>query len=134
MQIINKNANFYVCEILHFLYYISRQARQSGLPEAVRVRSLILLAACKITEVHDMDFESLLTAVSVVGFPIVAYGAMFWYMMKSQEQHSQELQTIMLNHKEETDQLKEVLNRNTLALSELKNAISLLIQQKENRT
>lgn len=80
-----------------------------------------------------MDFEALLTAVSVVGFPIVAYGAMFWYMIKSQEQHSKELQTIMLNHKEETDQLKEVLNRNTLALSELKNAISLLIQQKGNQ-
>jgi len=73
-----------------------------------------------------MDYEFLMSAVSVVGFPIVAYGAMFWYMMKSQEQHSQELQQIMLTHKEETDAMKEALNQNTLALSELKNAIAQL--------
>lgn len=73
-----------------------------------------------------MDYEFLMSAVSVVGFPIVAYGAMFWYMMKSQEQHSQELQQIMLTHKEETDAMKEALNQNTLALSELKNAIARL--------
>lgn len=73
-----------------------------------------------------MDYEFLMSAVSVVGFPIVAYGAMFWYMMKSQEQHSNELQQIMLTHKEETDAMKEALNQNTLALSELKNAIARL--------
>lgn len=77
-----------------------------------------------------MDFEFLLSAVSVVGFPIVAYGAMFWYMMKSQEQHTQELQQIMMTHKEETDAMKEALNQNTLALSELKNAIAQLGVQK----
>lgn len=77
-----------------------------------------------------MDYEFLMSAVSVVGFPIVAYGAMFWYMMKSQEQHSQELQQIMLTHKEETDAMKEALNQNTLALSELKNAIARLGEQK----
>lgn len=77
-----------------------------------------------------MDYEFLMSAVSVVGFPIVAYGAMFWYMMKSQEQHSQELQQIMLTHKEETDAMMEALNQNTLALSELKNAIARLGEQK----
>lgn len=77
-----------------------------------------------------MDYEFLMSAVSVVGFPIVAYGAMFWYMMKSQEQHSQELQQIMLTHKEETDAMKEALNQNTLALSELKNAIARLGEDK----
>lgn len=77
-----------------------------------------------------MDYEFLMSAVSVVGFPIVAYGAMFWYMMKSQEQHSQELQQLMLTHKEETDAMKEALNQNTLALSELKNAIARLGEQK----
>lgn len=76
-----------------------------------------------------MDFEFLMSAVSVVGFPIVAYGAMFWYMMKTQEQHSQELQQIMLTHKEETDAMKEALAQNTLALSELKNAIAQLVQK-----
>lgn len=76
-----------------------------------------------------MDYEFLMSAISVVGFPIVAYGAMFWYMMKSQEQHSAELQQIMLTHKEETDAMKEALNQNTLALSELKNMIARLAEK-----
>lgn len=81
-------------------------------------------------EREHMDYEFLMSAVSVVGFPIVAYGAMFWYMMKSQEQHSNELQQIMMTHKEETDAMKEALNQNTLALSELKNAIARLGEDK----
>lgn len=76
-----------------------------------------------------MDYEFLMSAVSVVGFPIVAYGAMFWYMIQSQSQHSKELQQIMLTHKEETDAMKEALAQNTLALSELKNAIAQLVQR-----
>ena len=48
----------------------------------------------------------------MVGFPIVAYGGMFWYMVKLSD-----------NHKEELNVLKEALNQNTRALIELKSAI-----------
>lgn len=56
--------------------------------------------------------EELLQAISMVGFPIVAYGGMFWYMVKLNDAH-----------KEEIDVLKEALNQNTKALVELKGAI-----------
>lgn len=56
--------------------------------------------------------DELLQAISMVGFPIVAYGAMFWYIVKLND-----------NHKEEIDLMREALNQNTLALVELKDLI-----------
>ena len=59
--------------------------------------------------------EEIINAVSTVGFPIAAYGAMFWYM-------------IQLNkaHKEEMDSVKEALESNTRALIELKALVKYL--------
>ena len=52
--------------------------------------------------------DELMNAVSVVGFPIVAYGAMFWYMMRKDDQH-----------KEEMDAIRSSLDANTQALLKL---------------
>lgn len=63
--------------------------------------------------------EELLNAIGMVGFPIVAYGAMFWYM-------------IQLNamHKEEINMMRSSLDQNTQALIEMRD---LLIElKKEN--
>lgn len=59
--------------------------------------------------------EEIITAISTVGFPIVAYGAMFWYM-------------IQLNtaHKQEMDSIKAALESNTRALIELKALVKYL--------
>ena len=57
--------------------------------------------------------EELLQAVSVVGFPIVAYGGMFWYMVQ-----------LNSTHKEEIKALSESLNNNTKVLVELKEILS----------
>ena len=51
--------------------------------------------------------------VSMVGFPIAAYIAMFWYMIKQSE-----------SHKEEMDSIKEALNANTSALIELRHVLN----------
>lgn len=59
--------------------------------------------------------DELITAISAVGFPIVAYGAMFWYMINMQRQHTAEINA-----------LKDSLNGNTLALSELKDIIQYM--------
>lgn len=59
-----------------------------------------------------MDINAVIQAVSMVGFPIVAAGAMFWMVNKQNDQH-----------KEEMNVVKEALNANTLALVELKNAL-----------
>ena len=59
-----------------------------------------------------MDINAIIQAVSMVGFPIVAAGAMFWMVNKQNDQHKEEMSVV-----------KEALNANTLALVELKNAL-----------
>ncbi len=55
-----------------------------------------------------MDVNSLIQLVGSLGFPIVACGALFWRMVKSDEQH-----------KEEMNKMSEALNNNTSALVKL---------------
>lgn len=56
--------------------------------------------------------DELMQAISMVGFPIVAYGGMFWYIVRLND-----------NHREEITILREALDQNTKALIELKGAI-----------
>lgn len=55
-----------------------------------------------------MNINDVMTAISTLGFPIVMCGALFWKMLRQDEQH-----------KEEMDKLSEALNNNTLALTKL---------------
>lgn len=55
-----------------------------------------------------MDMNEILTAISTVGFPIVACAAMFWSNRESQKLH-----------KEESDKWSEALLNNTLAIQKL---------------
>lgn len=55
-----------------------------------------------------MDFNVLIQLVGSLGFPIVACGALFWRMVKSDEQH-----------KEELNKMSEALNNNTSAIVKL---------------
>ena len=55
-----------------------------------------------------MDVNSMIQIVGSLGFPIVACGALFWRMIKSDEQH-----------KEEMNKMSEALNNNTSALVKL---------------
>jgi hypothetical protein len=55
-----------------------------------------------------MDVNSLIQLVGSLGFPVVACGALFWRMVKSDEQH-----------KEEMNKISEALNNNTSALVKL---------------
>lgn len=55
-----------------------------------------------------MDVNSLIQLVGSLGFPIVACGALFWRVVKSDEQH-----------KEEMNKMSEALNNNTSALVKL---------------
>ena len=59
-----------------------------------------------------MDINEILTAVSTVGFPIAACGAMFWKNWKTDQAH-----------KEEIDGLKNVISENTVALVSIKQLI-----------
>lgn len=55
-----------------------------------------------------MDANAIIQLVGSLGFPIVMCGALFWRMVKSDEQH-----------KEEMDKLSEALNNNTIAITKL---------------
>ena len=55
-----------------------------------------------------MDANTIIQIVGSLGFPIVMCGALFWRMVKSDEQH-----------KSEMDKLSEALNNNTIALTKL---------------
>ena len=55
-----------------------------------------------------MDANLLIQLVGSLGFPIVACGALFWRMVKSDEQH-----------KKEMSKMSEALNNNTNALVKL---------------
>lgn len=55
-----------------------------------------------------MDVNALIQLIGSLGFPIVACGALFWRMVRSDEQH-----------KEEMNKMSEALNNNTAALVKL---------------
>ena len=55
-----------------------------------------------------MDANTIIQLVGSLGFPVVMCGALFWRMVKSHEQH-----------KEEMDKLSEALNNNTIAITKL---------------
>ena len=59
-----------------------------------------------------MDVNIIMQAISTVGFPICACGALFWMVNKQDEQH-----------KAEINALRSVLDANTQALTELKDMI-----------
>lgn len=59
-----------------------------------------------------MDVNTLIQIVGSLGFPIVACGALFWRMIKSDEQH-----------KEEMNKISDALNNNTVALTRLTNQL-----------
>lgn len=64
-----------------------------------------------------MDTNALVTAVTTVGFPIVAYGAMFWYMVRLQD-----------SHKSEMDTLRKALEENTSAINQLKELVRAILK------
>lgn len=55
-----------------------------------------------------MDMDTVTTAISTLGFPIVMCGATFWYMIKEKDAHKAEMDTVT-----------EALNNNTLILQKL---------------
>ena len=55
-----------------------------------------------------MEFNDIITAICTVGFPIVAYGALFWYVLKKDSEH-----------RSEVEKMTEAINNNTIALTTL---------------
>ena len=66
-----------------------------------------------------MDVNMIMQAISTVGFPICACGALFWMVNKQDEQHKAEIAA-----------LRSVLEANTQALTELKDMIKYTREDK----
>lgn len=65
-----------------------------------------------------MEADAIMNAISIVGFPIVAYGAMFWYMVELNKQH-----------KDEMDTIRQSLDSNTQAVIELRELVKRLTDE-----
>ena len=67
-------------------------------------------------EVYIMDAATIGQLIASLGFPVVAAGAMFWYVNKQDERH-----------REEMGEMRKTLEDNTTVLSGLKEIISVFI-------
>ena len=61
-----------------------------------------------------MDFATVLQSISTVGFPIVMCLVLLWY-----------IKSITESHKQESEQFTEALNKNTLVLQKLCDAMDV---------
>lgn len=68
-----------------------------------------------------MDTNNILTAISTVGFPIVACAAMFWQNHENQKAH-----------KEESDKWVSVLSANTVAIQRLSDLLEGMTNDRDN--
>ena len=59
-----------------------------------------------------MEFAEILTAISTIGFPIVCCLLLFWYLREETN-----------SHKNEMNDLKEVISKNNEVLASLKQLI-----------
>lgn len=68
-----------------------------------------------------MDMQVIGQLVASLGFPIVASAALFWFINKQEERHTEEMNGI-----------RKTLEENTSVLSSLKDLIQVIIN-KENK-
>lgn len=66
-----------------------------------------------------MDFQSILAAISSLGFPIVACIAIAWFFNKVNDNYRQDIKELQASQKEETKALVDAVNNNTLIIQKL---------------
>ena len=71
-----------------------------------------------------MDFQSILTAASTVGFPIVACICMGYFFLKVNENYRADIKELQASQKEETKALVDAVNNNTLVIQQLVDKIN----------
>lgn len=66
-----------------------------------------------------MDIQTLMQAITTMGFPIVCCGALMYYVKYIVDSSRAEITALNDRHKEEMAQITDALNNNTLALTKL---------------
>ena len=68
--------------------------------------------------------NEILTAISTVGFPIVACVGLGWFVKYQTDQNNAEVAAMRKEHIEEISKVTEALNNNTLAIQRLTDMIN----------
>ena len=63
--------------------------------------------------------NDIITAISTLGFPIVACIGMAWYVKYQTDSNNQEVSDMRKEHKQEIDKVTKALNDNTLVIQKL---------------
>lgn len=66
-----------------------------------------------------MDVQSILTAITTVGFPIVCCCAMMWYVKYQTDKNREDILRLNDMHRSEMLEVTEAINNNTVALQKL---------------
>lgn len=66
-----------------------------------------------------MDFNSIITAIGSLGFPIVACCMMAIFFNKINYSYRADIKEMNTNHKAEMDKMVEAINNNTLVIQKL---------------
>ena len=66
-----------------------------------------------------MTFAEVLTAISTIGFPIVACCAMAYFFAKVNNNYRQDIKEINAEHKQEMSAMVEAVNNNTMVIQKL---------------
>lgn len=66
-----------------------------------------------------MTFTDVLTAISTMGFPIVACCAMAYFFSKVNNNYRSDIKEINAEHKEEMKAMTDAVNNNTLVLQKI---------------
>ena len=70
-----------------------------------------------------MNITELTTIVTTVGFPIVACGAMGYFVKYIIDKYTTQVDELTQRHEQETDRLAEVIENNTRSITELSTII-----------
>lgn len=66
-----------------------------------------------------MNWDSILSGIGSVGFPIVCCVAMAWFFNKVNENYRNDIKELSQNHKEEVKAMTDAINQNTLVIQKM---------------
>ena len=66
-----------------------------------------------------MDLNTILQAITTVGFPIVCCGVMMFYVKYTQDENREETERLNTLHRQEMTEVTQAIHNNTLAIQKL---------------
>lgn len=76
--------------------------------------------------------NDIITAISSLGFPIVACIGMGWYVKYQTDNNTKEVTEMRTEHKQEIDKVTQALNNNTLVIQKLIDKIDNMCEKTDD--